>query len=482
MDTSQKTIPNAIEITEEVSNKIRENQDTQQIKKEIQELKEKVMEVIQENNKIKRDLWNGDAFEPSKEKKEGKRKDSNEGDSFLVRWIHRISIFAFTCVASFWVYGTMVAYGEETIYTTTNVMQSDTFLWPTLTVAPGPNFLCYNKTTFEELKKTTNIGIQKKWGLPPFDVNVTNFDWKTNNVSNIYVTTKIQPPYVVSCTYTSATLNESNCLTGNMGKWETYNGQYETRQSYTPPAATSLTDEVSITINTGDCSYWTVTVHPRYDRYYSTLPPKEGKIFRMRSGLSTVGNLKVEESHRLSTSSSPCIQDVQYSKAQCHEDMRVQYKIKSSGCYFPGITGYQQKWASIYPECNTSRLYHKFMALHSDLYLGEDHHEELLKIKNKCGDNCKTKVYLEDRKTRPTYVRQLKPYSVFTMRMDKAAMAYKRITEKRAMTLEMLVADVGGILGLFLGISFVSVVGNIKSLIRKVGKTIELWHQFHGNA
>ena len=60
-------------------------------------------------------------------------------------------------------------------------------------------------------------------------------------------------------------------------------------------------------------------------------------------------------------------------------------------------------------------------------------------------------------------------------------MTFKRATEKRAMTLEMLVANVGGILGLFLGISCLSAISGVQFLIEEGLDLREKWRTYIAN-
>ena len=85
-------------------------------------------------------------------------------------------------------------------------------------------------------------------------------------------------------------------------------------------------------------------------------------------------------------------------------------------------------------------------------------------MRNECGNPCRTIRYLyTDHAFRP----KNSPKDRFVLYMDPHVMSYKSITETKAMTFDMLVANVGGILGLFLGISFVTLTSAVQYIIKK---------------
>ena len=189
-------------------------------------------------------------------------------------------------------------------------------------------------------------------------------------------------------------------------------------------------------------------------------------MFLMWSAGNKIVEVAVEETHKLSTTAATCTLDSSYSMAQCHEEKRIEYKIKTAGCYFTGITGYHQQWVSLYPECNTTSSYHKFMDVHRKLLLKESHIIELRNMKKECANRCHTRQYITKEDTDIESI--VEGYSIFTVQVSSEGMTYRRVTEKEAMTLEMIVADVGGILGLFLGLSFLSVIAAVRYILRYV--------------
>ena len=64
--------------------------------------------------------------------------------------------------------------------------------------------------------------------------------------------------------------------------------------------------------------------------------------------------------------------------------------------------------------------------------------------------------------------------SLFKLRMHPHAMSILTMTEKKAMTFDVLLANIGGALGLLLGVSCLTVITAIQFIIRKIIKVCRM--------
>lgn len=460
MNNSDQSLPNQVGVPIEVTTQTDENMEIKEMKDQIKEIQKYISKSDDSNEKSDVKL------------KSTVKQNVCMEDCSLGRWIVRIITFIFTCVAGYWIYETLVTFQSGSLYAATSIVHNASFTWPTITIEPP--YTCFNKTAITELQKTYNITPNNKWdALAPFEVK-DDFDWSVSNASEIYLKSKYMPQ--VECTYMTKSLNETNC------NGEEYIAQFNRKVAFRPDPAKNKDDFIHMTINTQNCDEYTpfrVAISSPTDKYLlsaSNFKPNayylSGKNIQLQgfplafvySGRVTAVYVEVEEFTRFPTEATPCVEDINYSKMQCYEDRIIEYKVMEAGCYFPAITGYQE-WMSRYPECNNSTYYHRFMEVHRADKAKQYSSEDLNKILRHCQDPCHVKKYTISTEEPPSNMK--KPYGGLHIHMNIRGMKYVSVTEKKAMTLEMLVANVGGILGLFLGISCVSVIDAVQFLVRK---------------
>ena len=96
-------------------------------------------------------------------------------------------------------------------------------------------------------------------------------------------------------------------------------------------------------------------------------------------------------------------------------------------------------------------------------------YDDLEMMKKECPKPCQTTRYVI---TDKYVLHSGKGKARFALHMDTRAMNILRVKEEKAMTIDELVANVGGTLGLFLGLSCVSFISAIHYGINKIG---EIW-------
>lgn len=405
------------------------------------------------------------------------RQKMDQKDSRLVRGIHWFAVFVFCCIGGYWIVEVITTYASEPLSATVNTIENKTFALPTISIQVHDN--CYNMTAVQELKKTHQViltPLKPSQPLKLFHIKDQNFDWSEHNVSMMYLETKYMPPkarLVLLCAYTSTTLDGANCrTTGPLGTWESYGTQYNVKEAFTPAPASSIKDNVLFIMNASLCGAATIVAfHPNTDKHYG--PHPSALQFEVWRGQFVELRVALEEQHYISTLAAPCVDDHWYSQAGCYNEKIVEFKIRMAGCHFPGITGYQPNtWG--YPECLNASAYHRFMHWHDEIYQHEARYGILQKMKNECGKPCHTKKYIiTDKVTYEKGVYHRAGMAAIVIRLDARAMSYQSIIEARAITLDMLMADVGGIMGMFLGLSCVSAMEFvINRMTRKLARRL----------
>ena len=149
MNISQQTLPNQVETNEKNNTQADVNKKVEEkIKLMTQVNKEMRQDFMQEISKLKHGLK-----ETRKENMEMRENDEKEY-GLLITWVRRIVISAFTCIAMYWIYETLVTYGEETVIRSTDIITNTRYTWPTLTLE---TYSCFNNTALREFQKTKNI-------------------------------------------------------------------------------------------------------------------------------------------------------------------------------------------------------------------------------------------------------------------------------------------------------------------------------------
>lgn len=402
-----------------------------------------------------------------------KLKDKEESKWMTGMYWFGFCVFAF--IALFWIIQIITIYRSEPLSSTTKIIQNMTFEWPTISI--WPYYSCFNKTALDEWKKEygfIDTKLKNAKRIIPFEIPNRNFNWSVHNVSKMYLEGRYGPPlynYAKVCIYRSSARNAEDCLQEpTLGKWDTYTTQYAVFQAFSPVPASSIRDFVKIRLNTSLCLHFTVALHPSTEKYYSFHP--SAVRFDIHYQQYVTVKLQQEVFNRVSTRLAPCIADRSYSQAHCYDSTIMQYKLNKTGCHFPGITVQQQEGEL--PECNNHSSFRDFHHWHHELYLHEIKYKDLQAEKAKCGEPCHTKIYIiADKSTRQD--RKAKNKTTLLFYPHARAMNYQQVDESRAMTIDLMVANVGGILGLFLGISCMTIISIIQFTITYFSKKAHEW-------
>ena len=431
MSTSP-SLPNQVNATTVAATETKENLEMKMMREEIKQIRTDVDKQIKE--KLVKD--------------EGERRKAALLEGVLLDKIsYWISVFVFTVIAGYWVIKTVMTYSEGSIYISKDMTSSKTVPWPSVIIEPHRE--CYKKSAMAELERIHDVRRHRMITIAqilPFHMN-KNFNWSAANVSDMVLQLQHSPPHVnftTKCTYISAATNETDCYSKKMGTWENYQSPYNMRQVFTPAPASSNKDHISITLNSSLCDRFVLSMVPFIDRMYT--PETQNYIAEgVHLGMAKV---QVQEFHSINRESAPCMDDVKYSKAGCVEVKVREYAIQRAGCHFPAVTGYQQM--RNYPECNTSSSLNKFRQWHKELAspYRRGNVDDLQDMLSQCEKSCHTVSYCAEscrffRKSRQSDSR-------FIMRMARNAMSIEHTKDKWEMTLENLVANVGGIIGSFL--------------------------------
>jgi len=111
------------------------------------------------------------------------------------------------------------------------------------------------------------------------------------------------------------------------------------------------------------------------------------------------------------------------------------------------------------------------MRWHIELYYSQNTDVALQQMKQECYPPCHFKKYWvanKVKKHKDTLRNQRS--SSFTIRLEDRAMTYQIINERKAITVDQLFANIGGTLGLYLGVSGFTGLTLIQYIIRKVHK------------
>ena len=390
-------------------------------------------------------------------------------DGLVVNGVLWMCSLIFTGVAVYWIIQVILTYRSEPLTSTYHIMKNHTFVWPRITVTPTRT--CYNETALQELMKShdiTKLKINWKNRVQRFKINKLYNDSSSNmNVSQIYLKTKHGPPtakFMHHCSHFSSVRNATNCQNAETGKWKSYSTQYNAQETYTPAPTSDITDNVVIDVDSTLCWSFLVTLQPPTERFYAAHPSTYSMIIPRYSYRQV--KIVVEDFHRINTRSDPCQEDPTYSQAACFDVKIIQYKIKRAGCWFPPVTGYQTELVGTYPECDNASTYNTFMHWHNEILVHEYKYGELQQMKAQCGQPCFTRRYtgINDYTRVSTYFSR----SQVRFMLDSRAMSYLSVNEEKAMPVDVFVSNIGGILGLFLGLSCITFIKGLQYISRKV--------------
>ena len=139
--------------------------------------------------------------------------------------------------------------------------------------------------------------------------------------------------------------------------------------------------------------------------------------------------------------------------------------IKFAGCNMQEITGLPK--FNNYPPCedNSSMeaLKWKRNQLNQNSYLGTS--PELEEESKQCPPRCRKLIYKvkEERKYKSTW-----DQAYVYLELDRNVLPYQRVEEQFAFTPDMLLSFIGGIIGIFLGFSTISLVDLVEFLYKKI--------------
>ena len=342
-------------------------------------------------------------------------------------------------------------------------MDNTSFNWPSITVIP---FDVYNSTGIKELQKEYDI--KHTYGAPRIKITSDDFDWSTSNMTDIYLKTLNRPPFVKGCTIYTAKFPKCN--------WKTSYTQYGVKETMTPPQSHTIHDTMDFTLNTSICHNYIIQFHPSTDRYFT--PHYTSLQFIVSRQQDIQVTISVEEFNRISTRADPCVEDYHYSQVKCWDEKIIQYKVMKAKCYFPGVTGYPV--TGEYPECSNTSAYHNFMKWSTQITRKPHAFPDLQEMKAKCHKPCHTKQYFVTDKV--LKLDRKKSWLYMRIHLDPRVINYISINEARAMPFDMLVGNVGGVLGLFLGISCISLFSSIKYFIGNLPMLMEKINNFSQTA
>ena len=140
--------------------------------------------------------------------------------------------------------------------------------------------------------------------------------------------------------------------------------------------------------------------------------------------------------------------------------------MKATGCYITPMTGYSTE----YPECRNYTEYRNLQLVHEIISTGKStdwgHYQKRVNKREKCTRSCNKKIYSISHYNKKQIKHHLrfmksKPEAIIRFGLDRSVMYFSRVNEESAMTTEDLVSNVGGILGIFLGVSCFSGVSGL---------------------
>ena len=401
---------------------------------------------------------------------------------FKMKYVERITVFSLTCITIYWVYQVIVTYASNPVSSTISMIHNDTFTWPTFTFCPRIN--CFNRTAVNQLSKEYNLrlGSMGFWDFQPFDMENSAFDWNKYNYSEILEKAKFKrrEDVLSDCKYLNTkyyNVSGRDCMRefSKLGTWKSYITQNSPCHSFTPTEATNVGNFIRFYLNPGTCERVNVFVHMRGERSYMEATPIINTYSRTTKNNPQILIVKVKEFKRVSKKYDPCENDPNYSESQCYRRAFVRFLVEESGCYVPELTGYQP--IDDYPVCNDDAMFERYSYWRHKL-ADPLHYEvppKLQNQRNKCLPRCHRLLYdIEWKNGRQTLGKHNASNIIVYISGD--GMMYMKVNEYFSLTVDMLISDIGGTMGLFLGVSglsFLSFFAFIYERIMKLMTTAE---------
>lgn len=360
----------------------------------------------------------------------------------LLWWI---CITIFTGIATYWTVTVINKYNSEPVTSTVTLRRDEAFPWPAVTVCPSTN--CYNETARTNIKEKFNFEMSDEPYSGPF-VNLET-DWNLFNFSSLIKETYLRhrSDILDSCIITNSD-GEHFCgevdFFGEFGRWESYSTVSSPCHSFIPPPMTTTDDDITWYLKSGVCKDFNIAMHEPNDRFY-----RAGKNYLILKNEYEV-SISVEnmqEYNYVNRRVAPCIDDPGYSQQKCIEDKRREYLVSLYGCTIPVITGH----ILTHRECNDTT--ETFM--HTIRYIWDPYfpNREFEKEKIKCLPSCHIYVY-DFRNTKP--IPSPDNVTKISLQFTHDSLRFLQVVENPAMTLDDLVANIGGTVGIFLGVSCLS--------------------------
>ena len=394
-----------------------------------------------------------------------------------LKYLHYLVKIILSGITLYWIYKVAKTYSSQPVTSTISMINNNTFAWPTFTFCPHRS--CFNKTALTQLSQQYNLTLKNMtfWDSEPFNVDNSSFNWDKLNFSDILSAAeyKRKEDIVQWCEYLNSKYYKTDgkdCMkeSSKLGKWSSYNTQYSPCHSFTPTPGTNVGNFLRIYLNPNLCEHVEVSMHQVKDQTYLEATPNL-RVFRKHTKNSPqVLTVKRTEFNKVNKETSPCEMSASYSESECYKKAFVKFLIMKSGCFVPEITGYIP--AINYPVCRNTSMYKEFSYWKKILENPFDYPvpEELEKDRNKCNPRCHRILYDVDWKNGRQSLGRDNSSNILIY-MSGEGMMYMKVDEYFSLTLDMLVSDIGGTLGLFLGVSglsFLSLFANFYDKLMKM--------------
>ena len=391
----------------------------------------------------------------------------------IVKWV---TIFVLTGITAYWIYQVGVTYASEPVTATISMINNNTFTWPTFTFCPRMN--CFNKTALIQLSQKYNLTLANLgyWDFNPFDVEKSNFNWDKYNYSEILSAAmyKRREDVIIGCEYLNTkyyNITGRNCLkeSSELGTWKSYNTQYSPCHSFTPSPAINVGNFLRFYMNPHACDRVDIAVHDSSEQYFMEATPIIQTFSRNTNKNPQVLVIKVREFQKVNRARYPCETETTYSESDCYQKTFVKYLIQQAGCYIPAVTGYQK-----HSICKNNTMFKEFSYRRKRLS-NPLHYQvpvNLQQNRKRCLPRCHKLFYDVDWKNGRQSLGKGNSSNILVY-ISGDGMLYMRVKESFSLTADMLVSDIGGTMGLFLGVSGLSFLSFFGFFYEKMMKIIE---------
>ena len=409
-------------------------------------------------------------------KKDSETKETKE--SICLRGLWWSLFFSLAAISFYWIYQVLNSYMSQPVTSSVSLVKNNSFTWPSISICPHQN--CYNQTALELFSQEYNLTPFGALGFLEFQpFNFTEgpgigFDWEKYNYSEILAESKYREreDIVSSCFYLQTDVMDESCwnISSALGNWSSYHTQDGFCHTFNPIPAVNVANYIKIALNFDFCEYIDVAIHPFSEKFYMQKYPSIA-TYNFQAQQSSKLSVSVQEFKKISRKSSECEKSPEYSQTECINIKTMQYIIEISGCYIPEVTGYPV--SGNYPICNngsaiTNFEINRYNTRYTNLFpLPKNLQKEI----DKCLDPCDRYIY---RISRTNYSSELGNESISYIRLeiDGDGMLFLKVTENFLLSLDMLVSDIGGTLGLFLGFSGLSLVPLLENIYKKLKNSL----------